>query len=266
MIAVLKVPFEQFARVRSAELLKASQTRHEAAKAKEVGRLNLTDVLAGPQHAAILKEFQDHCRQQRMLEGLDFIVSSTEFARIEEPGAVLTQGVRLYQEFLSPQSGREINISFVQREKIKRAGRDLSRLLHPEDRSRTLARLHAQWTTGEALAEGLRSEGFLRPGVNVDAQALLDFLAPFLEPLHHEEYTLDRAWLRAQAARIQDPRRPDFFVGTRLNLPPEYLLIHRVWLGGIGVLAQIGGTIPMRELMTAHLPGIDEAMLPPIEG
>jgi predicted unusual protein kinase regulating ubiquinone biosynthesis (AarF/ABC1/UbiB family) len=131
-----------------------------------------------------------------------------------------------------------------------------------------MGRLVSQAVAGdaEALAEGLRSEGFLRPGVNVDAQALLDFLAPFLEPLHHEEYTLDRAWLRAQAARIQDPRRPDFFVGTRLNLPPEYLLIHRVWLGGIGVLAQIGGTIPMRELMTAHLPGIDEAMLPPIEG
>ena len=30
----------------------------------------------------------------------------------------------------------------------------------------------------------------------------------------------------------------------KLNLPPEYLLIHRVWLGGIGVLCQIDGTVP----------------------
>jgi predicted unusual protein kinase regulating ubiquinone biosynthesis (AarF/ABC1/UbiB family) len=116
----------------------------------------------------------------------------------------------------------------------------------------------------EGLAAGLRAEGFVRPSVRIDADQLLAFLTPFLEPMHHELFTIDRAWLRSQAARIQDPRRPDFLVGTRLNLPPDYLLIHRVWLGGIGVLSQIGGTIPMRELMAAHLPGIDEASLPPI--
>ena len=115
----------------------------------------------------------------------------------------------------------------------------------------------------EGLAAGLRAEGFVRPSVRIDADQLLAFLTPFLEPMHHELFTIDRAWLRSQAARIQDPRRPDFLVGTRLNLPPYYLLIHRVWLGGIGVLSQIGGTIPMRELMAAHLPGIDEASLPP---
>lgn len=116
----------------------------------------------------------------------------------------------------------------------------------------------------EGLAAGLRAEGFVRPSVRIDADQLLAFLTPFLEPMHHELFTIDRAWLRSQAARIQDPRRPDFLVGTKLNLPPDYLLIHRVWLGGIGVLSQIGGTIPMRELMAAHLPGIDEASLPPI--
>ena len=115
----------------------------------------------------------------------------------------------------------------------------------------------------EGLAAGLRAEGFVRPSVRIDADQLLAFLTPFLEPMHHELFTIDRAWLRSQAARIQDPRRPDFLVGARLNLPPDYLLIHRVWLGGIGVLSQIGGTIPMRELMAAHLPGIDQASLPP---
>ena len=115
----------------------------------------------------------------------------------------------------------------------------------------------------EGLAAGLRAEGFVRPSVRIDADQWLAFLTPFLEPMHHELFTIDRAWLRSQAARIQDPRRPDFLVGTRLNLPPDYLLIHRVWLGGIGVLSQIGGTTPMRELMGAHLPGIDQASLPP---
>ena len=114
----------------------------------------------------------------------------------------------------------------------------------------------------QGLADGLRAEGFVRPNVSIAADQLLGFLQPFLEPMRHELFTVDRAWLRAQAARIQDPRRPDFLVGTRLNLPPDYLLIHRVWLGGIGVLSQIGGTIPMRDLLIAHLPGIDEDALP----
>ena len=39
---------------------------------------------------------------------------------------------------------------------------------------------------------------------------------------------------------------PEFLVGMKLNLPPSYLLIHRVWLGGIGVLCQLGGTVPAR--------------------
>lgn len=115
-----------------------------------------------------------------------------------------------------------------------------------------------------ALTERLRREGFIRRGVVIDEAQLLGFLSPFLEPMRHTSFTLDRAWFRAQATRIQDPRRPDFLVGTRLNLPPEYLLIHRVWLGGIGVLSQIGGRVPMRALLCAHLPGMDESALPPV--
>ena len=114
----------------------------------------------------------------------------------------------------------------------------------------------------EGLERGLRAEGFIRPGVSIDAQLLPDYLLPFLEPLLSEEFTFDRPWLRGVAARIQDPRRPDFLVATKLNLPPDYLLIHRVWLGGISVLSQIGGTVPMRDLLCAHLPGIDEDRLP----
>lgn len=114
----------------------------------------------------------------------------------------------------------------------------------------------------EALAAGLAHEGFLRPGTHVAPESLQRYLARFLEPLRHEEFLVDRRWLRSVSASIRDPRTPDFLVGTKLNLPPGYLLIHRVWLGGIGVLAQIGGRIPLRELMCAHLPGIDESRIP----
>jgi hypothetical protein len=47
----------------------------------------------------------------------------------------------------------------------------------------------------------------------------------------------------------------------RLNLPAEYLLIHRVWLGGIGVLCQLDAQVPGREIVSAYVPGAD---LPPL--
>lgn len=103
----------------------------------------------------------------------------------------------------------------------------------------------------------------MRPGTQVDPEALRRYLVRFLEPITHAQFRIDRPWLRTVAASIRDPRTPDFLVGTKLNLPPDYLLIHRVWLGGIGVLAQIGGTIPVREILVAHLPGLDESRLPP---
>ena len=57
----------------------------------------------------------------------------------------------------------------------------------------------------------------------------------------------------------RDSRTTSF--AYKLNLPPEYLLIHRVWSGGIGVLSQLGGTVRGRETVDAFLPG---ANLPPV--
>ena len=50
-------------------------------------------------------------------------------------------------------------------------------------------------------------------------------------------------------------------MGLKLNLPPSYLLIHRVWLGGIGVLCQIQGEVHGRATVDRWLP---EASLPPV--
>ncbi len=100
-------------------------------------------------------------------------------------------------------------------------------------------------------------EGFIKPIVHVDAEALLDYLRPFLDAARAREFTFSRAWLRGICRALNDPRRPQLIVGLKLNLPPEYLLIHRVWLGGIGVLCQIGGTVPAREVILGCLPGTD---------
>jgi hypothetical protein len=44
-------------------------------------------------------------------------------------------------------------------------------------------------------------------------------------------------------------------VALKLNLPPAYLLIHRTWLGGVGVLSQLGAEAPFRSILEEHLPG-----------
>lgn len=119
----------------------------------------------------------------------------------------------------------------------------------------------ALWGESEETARRLKEEGFIRESISIDPDQLLSYLMPFLAPLIPEEFTFSREWLRSIGAHINDPRQPDWIVGTRLNLPPDYLLIHRVWLGGIGVLCQIGGTVPGRGMVEDLIPGAD---FPPV--
>jgi predicted unusual protein kinase regulating ubiquinone biosynthesis (AarF/ABC1/UbiB family) len=113
----------------------------------------------------------------------------------------------------------------------------------------------AQDGDASTVIEGLRVEGFIRPHIEVDPQQVLDYLDPFVEPARHEEFTFSREWLRTQFNRINDVRNPDFTIGLKLNLPPSYALIHRVWLGSIGVLCQMGATVPVRAELERWVPG-----------
>jgi ABC1 atypical kinase-like domain len=109
----------------------------------------------------------------------------------------------------------------------------------------------------EGVVAGLREEGFIKASISIDGPGLLDYLSPFLEPARHETWTFSRAWMRTLFAHVNDPRRPQWSVGMKLNLPPEYLLIHRVWIGGIGVLCQIEGEVPVLEVLGDWLPEFD---------
>jgi len=107
----------------------------------------------------------------------------------------------------------------------------------------------------EALLDGLRAEGFVKERISLDADLVLDYLAPFVEPTLVERFRFSREWMQAQFQRINNPRDPSYAVAMRLNLPPQYLLIHRTWLGGIGVLCQLGAEAPFRAILTELLPG-----------
>jgi predicted unusual protein kinase regulating ubiquinone biosynthesis (AarF/ABC1/UbiB family) len=110
----------------------------------------------------------------------------------------------------------------------------------------------------DELVEGLRAEGFIKPNMKVDPDLLLEYLGPFVEPTQSERFRFSRAWMRAQFARINDPREPSYTVAMKLNLPPAYLLIHRTWLGGVGLLSQLEAEAPFRAILTDYLPGFAE--------
>ncbi|MFK0190565.1 ABC1 kinase family protein [Kitasatospora sp. NPDC090308] len=106
-----------------------------------------------------------------------------------------------------------------------------------------------------AVYDLLRQENFVRPGISLDPDAVLDYLLPIIEPTRAEQFTFSRPWMRTQAARIADPRSPAYNLGKQLNLPPSYLLIHRVTLSTIGVLCQLGATVRLHEELLRWLPG-----------
>jgi predicted unusual protein kinase regulating ubiquinone biosynthesis (AarF/ABC1/UbiB family) len=107
---------------------------------------------------------------------------------------------------------------------------------------------------GEVHAS-LRAEGFIGGKSTLDERAVLEFLRPMIEPAAVDEFGFTREWLRGQAARIADPRSPAHHLGRKLNLPPAYLLIHRVTLSTIGVLCQLGARVRLREELENWLPG-----------
>jgi len=111
----------------------------------------------------------------------------------------------------------------------------------------------------EALMDGLREEGFIKDRIRLDPDLLLDYLSPFVEPTKVERFRFTREWMRAQFQRINNPREPTYTIAMKLNLPPSYLLIHRTWLGGIGVLSQLEAEAPFNAILTEYLPGFASA-------
>jgi predicted unusual protein kinase regulating ubiquinone biosynthesis (AarF/ABC1/UbiB family) len=107
----------------------------------------------------------------------------------------------------------------------------------------------------DAVMAAMLAERFIRPGLTIDADRVMDYLRPILEPLAQPEFTFTREWMREQAQRIGDPRNEAARIGRMLNLPPEYLLLHRVTLGSIGVLCQLGARAPYRQIAEAWQPG-----------
>jgi predicted unusual protein kinase regulating ubiquinone biosynthesis (AarF/ABC1/UbiB family) len=101
----------------------------------------------------------------------------------------------------------------------------------------------------------LQEERFVRPGVELEVDKLVDYMGPFSEPARHDSFHFTRAWLAGEFGRVNDPRNPDFGVALKLDLPAEHLFTHRVWLGMVGVLCQLEARVPVRPVLQRWLPG-----------
>ena len=110
------------------------------------------------------------------------------------------------------------------------------------------------------LEEEFRSHGYLRDGVSIDLAALRAFLVPLAEPSRAESFRFSREWLRTQTMQASALRSSS--VLRRLNLPPSYVLIHRVLAAGLGVLCQLECEVPFRAEVLRRMPGYGDTAEP----
>ena len=75
-----------------------------------------------------------------------------------------------------------------------------------------------------------------------------------VEPARYDTFHYTREWLRGEFMRMKD-RAAGITIGFKLNLPPNYLLIHRVWLGSVGVLCQLDANVASRSKSSAGFRG-----------
>ena len=110
------------------------------------------------------------------------------------------------------------------------------------------------------LEDEFRSHGYLRDGVSIDLTALRAFLVPLAEPSRAESFRFSREWLRTETMQASALRSSS--VLRRLNLPPSYILIHRVLASGLGVLCQLECEAPFRAEVLRWMPGYADPAKP----
>ena len=110
------------------------------------------------------------------------------------------------------------------------------------------------------LEDEFRSHGYLRDGVSIDLTALRAFLVPLAEPSRAESFRFNREWLHTET--MQASALGSSSVLRRLNLPPSYILIHRVLAAGLGVLCQLECEAPFRAEVLRWMPGYTDQAQP----
>ncbi|GAA2936147.1 hypothetical protein GCM10020221_34860 [Streptomyces thioluteus] len=67
------------------------------------------------------------------------------------------------------------------------------------------------------------TRGSFKPEIELDPEAVLDYLLPIIEPAQVDEFTFTRDWMRSQATRIADPRSPAYQLARQPQPAPGVL-------------------------------------------
>lgn len=128
----------------------------------------------------------------------------------------------------------------------------------PDGLPEPMGRLIRNAVDGEAelVAAGMEHEGLLT--TQTDSADLLEYFSPFIEPASVEEFAFNRAWAQTQFQRVQANLGPNS-LAARLNIPPAYSMLYRVWMGGIAVLSQLDVKANFAAVLREYLPGFDRA-------
>jgi predicted unusual protein kinase regulating ubiquinone biosynthesis (AarF/ABC1/UbiB family) len=107
----------------------------------------------------------------------------------------------------------------------------------------------------QELYDGMVELGMLAPDSPVSPADLADYCSSVSEPFREDTFTFTRSWLRTEAVRLVNPRSSTHTAAKHLRLPAEYLMVHRVALGMVGLLCQLEATVPTRYLEIRWSPG-----------
>lgn len=84
---------------------------------------------------------------------------------------------------------------------------------------------------------------------------LMNYVAPFIEPLRHDNFHFTRAWMQERFAVMSDISSAESKMARNLNLPAHYLMVYRVTFGSIGVLCQLDANAPFKAIVERWQPG-----------
>ncbi|MFI1920441.1 ABC1 kinase family protein [Nocardia sp. NPDC020380] len=108
------------------------------------------------------------------------------------------------------------------------------------------------------LEAAARKHGFATAQHSFDEQALAAEVRPFTDILLHDNYQMDKEWLRRQVMRFLNPRLNN--VNRHLDLPAYCAPFARSVVTMLGLLCQLGTTGPVRDEMLRWSPELAEVV------
>jgi predicted unusual protein kinase regulating ubiquinone biosynthesis (AarF/ABC1/UbiB family) len=104
----------------------------------------------------------------------------------------------------------------------------------------------------DALILAMESSGFLRPGHQLRAQSVYDYVSTPYLPYLADEFTYTRTFVKDAMSTIIDVKGPYADVIAQLNMPPSFVILDRVVWGVNALLAKLELTNPWRAMLLEY--------------